>query len=385
MKRIFELFLYLGLLSVAVTSPADIAVTGGTASELGSASMVDPDATKETRALFENLLRFSDQKLMFGHQHTTCYGIGWAGGDTDRSDVKTLVGSHAAVYGWDMGHTGTDRMDRLIIDAFERGGVNTISWHMENLVTGGKYNDAQPGSVAAVLPGGRFHQKLKRELDIFADFASSLKDSKGRLVPIIFRPWHEHTGGWFWWGSRSCTADEFISLWRYTVSYLRDVRKVHNLLYAFSPSGQFFSSRQAYLENRFPGFEYVDIVGFDHYVNAGRLHEIAERAAIVTRLAREHQKVAALTEFGYREGLSHCDNPDWFMDFLRTMKSTDDALGIAYALTWRNGSKEHFWVPYAGHSNEQDFRRFFMDEATVFEKSLPDLYKQQEGLFTAVR
>src|SRR5210317_1975455 len=108
------------------------------AAGLSKGGIVDPDATPETKALFHNLQEFSEQQVMFGHQHTTCYGIGWEGGDSNRSDVKTLTGTHAAVYGWDMGHTGTDHMDQLIIDAFERGGINTISWHMGNLATGGR-------------------------------------------------------------------------------------------------------------------------------------------------------------------------------------------------------------------------------------------------------
>ena len=134
-------------------------------------AMVDPDATSETKALFHNLKRIGDERVLFGHQHTTCYGIGWKGGDTNRSDVKTLTGSHPAVYGWDMGHTGTDNMDRLIIDAFERGGINTISWHMGNLATGKGSKDVVEESVLNVLPGGKHHDRLKRTLDEFSQYS----------------------------------------------------------------------------------------------------------------------------------------------------------------------------------------------------------------------
>ena len=132
------------------------------------AEPIDPAASAETKALFNHLKRVSEERVLFGHQHTTCYGIGW-NGDSDRSDVKTMTGSFPAVYGWDMGHTGTENMDRLIIEAFERGGINTISWHMENLSTGKSCKDVKSGSVANVLPGGKDHDRLLAELDRFAE------------------------------------------------------------------------------------------------------------------------------------------------------------------------------------------------------------------------
>jgi mannan endo-1,4-beta-mannosidase len=339
--------------------------------------LIDPNATPETQALFENLKRIPADKILFGHQHTTCYGIGWSGG-LNRSDVKKLTGSHAAVYGWDMGHKGTDQMERLIIRAYKRGGINTISWHMGNLTTGGGSHHAVKGSVAKILPGGEFHDKLNNELDQFADFAKSLKTG-GTLVPIIFRPWHEHTGGWFWWGSGACTEEEFNALWRYTVQYLRDKKKVNNLIYAFSPSGRTFNNVEEFETNRFPGYEYMDVIGFDEYAGAGETGVFDNRCAIISRLAKKHGKVAALTEFGYRDGLTTCTNPNWFMDFLKELKETPDAGGIAWMLTWRNEDENHFWIPYKGQLNEEDFKRFYADPMTVFETDLPDMYKMPKG------
>lgn len=342
----------------------------------GNSILVDPDATPETVALYRYLHSVGGDKVMFGHHHTTCYGIGWDGGDPDRSDVKSLTGSHAAVYGWDLGHTGTDRMDKLIIAAHKNGGINTISWHMGQLSGKGGYKAGPKDAVKQALPGGKYHRALKRELDRFVRFNKKLKDGNGNLIPIIFRPWHEHTGGWFWWGSTSGTEDEFVALWKFTVHYLRDVKKVHNLIYAYSPSGRHVQSTREYETNRFPGYDYMDVLGVDAYVGKGQdeLDYIVNACAIVSRLAAKHGKVAALTEFGFRNGLTKCPNPNWYMDFLKTLKSTSDATGIVWALTWRNHDKEHFWVPYKGQQNEEDFKRFFADPMTVFEDDLPDLY-----------
>ena len=90
-----------------------------------------------------------------------------------------------------------------------------------------------------------------------------VKDDKGTLIPVVFRMYHEHTGAWFWWGSKQCTPEEYKQLWIMTVEYLRDKKNVHNLLYAYSPSET--KNEAEYLE-RYPGDEYVDIVGYDCYV-----------------------------------------------------------------------------------------------------------------------
>src|SRR5687767_9625277 len=62
---------------------------------------IDTDATRETKALFKNLLKLSEKHTLFGHQHATEYGHGWSG-ENGRSDVKSVTGSHPAVIGVDL-------------------------------------------------------------------------------------------------------------------------------------------------------------------------------------------------------------------------------------------------------------------------------------------
>jgi mannan endo-1,4-beta-mannosidase len=70
--------------------------------------------------------------------------------------------------------------------------------------------------------------------DKVAAFISQLKDSTGKLIPIIFRPYHEFDGDWFWWGKRHCTREEFIELWKTTVDYFEKKHGLRNILWAFS-------------------------------------------------------------------------------------------------------------------------------------------------------
>ncbi len=109
--------------------------------------LVDKLATNKTLALFNNLRSISASKVLFGHQETTAYGIGWVNeGGKNRSDVKSVCGDFPAIYGWDLGDIGQEKnldgvpfnqIKVLIKDAYGRGGVNTISFHQDNPVSGG--------------------------------------------------------------------------------------------------------------------------------------------------------------------------------------------------------------------------------------------------------
>jgi len=56
---------------------------------------------------------------------------------------------------------------------------------------------------------------------------------------MIFKPYHEFDGDLFWWGASHCTVDEFKTLWRFTASYYRDEKDVHNFIWTFSPDNKF--------------------------------------------------------------------------------------------------------------------------------------------------
>ena len=109
-------------------------------------TLVDKEATTETRNLFQNLQRLARDHTLFGHQHATEYGRGWSG-DENRSDVKSVTGSHPAVIGVDIsGFSGSSReqiekskadVARNVIATYNRGGVTTVSWHFNNPVSKG--------------------------------------------------------------------------------------------------------------------------------------------------------------------------------------------------------------------------------------------------------
>jgi len=352
-------------------------------------SLIDANATPETKNLWLNLHRLAGKNILFGHQHALEYGHGWVG-EPGMSDVKKVTGSHPAVIGIDVS-AFSGKMDanyektrndlvKIAKQTYDGGGVVTISWHARNPVDGGGFyykDSTTPKAVPQIIPGGPYHAQYKSMLKQVAEYATKASGSDGKLVPMIFRPFHEYDGNWFWWGAGHCTKQEFVQLWRFTVSYLRDSLGVHNFVYAFSPDCTF--TTEAALLERFPGAEWVDMIGMDNYADFGRdgKYNIAaglKKLYIIQSLADRLQKLSAFTE----TGLESIPNNTWWTEtLLKTLMQP--GLKLSYVLVWRNDSKSptHYYTPFPGHSSVPDFLKFYQHPFTLFENDLQDLYKPE--------
>lgn len=199
-----------------------IAAVMTTAAYAQTGKLIDPEATAETKNLFYNLGQLSKDHVLFGHQHATEYGHGWHG-EEDRSDVKSVTGSHPAVIGVDlMGFSGRpeedverekERLRRNVIDTYNRGGVTTVAWHFPNPVSEGSFYWKEGVSLPAVkyiIPGGEAHEQYKAILEGIGTWAQTLIAADGKVVPLIFRPYHEMDGDWFWWGKRTAHGKSLL-------------------------------------------------------------------------------------------------------------------------------------------------------------------------------
>ena len=356
--------------------------------------LVDAYATDETVALFKNLQILSKDHTLFGHQHATEYGHGWGGweeGNEGRSDVKSVVGSHPGVIGVDFSNLtrgsaderkrAADWLRKNVVDTYNRGGVTTVAWHFSNPVSEGGFYWKDSVSLPAVkylIPGGEAHEEYKGILADIAAWANSLKGEDGSLAPVIFRPYHEFDGSWFWWGARHCTKEEFIALWRFTVSYLRDDLDVHNFIYAYSPDNWFFTEEK--FLSRYPGDEWVDMVGMDNYGDMGRdkyrIDTAALKLKIVSDYALAHNKLAAFTETGLE---SIPDTTWWTESLLKAMTLHD--INLSYVLVWRNDvrSPTHYYAPYPGQVSVPNFKEFYDHDYTLFENDLKDIYRLSDN------
>lgn len=336
---------------------------------LWGAEPVDHAASDEAVELLQRLHGQSGKGVWFGHQDTAAYGVGWKG-ETGRSDIKDVCGRWPLVYGWDLGDIHKTRnldgvsfadMKRWIIEADARNGINTLSLHLDNPVSGRSAWDNTP-VVEHLLPGGLAHEVFRETLDEIAEFLRTLKRKDGKPVPVILRPFHEHNQTWPWWGRRSCSDRDFIALWQMTVDHLRKARGIHHVLYAYSP--QDVSTESEYLRG-YPGDQYVDVLGLDYY-QASHWREVSrfgQALSMINRLAAKHGKVAALTE----TGVDKAPNADWWTKYLlKALKHDEWSRKTVWSLVWRNQSRGHHFGPFKGHPSAPDFVNFYQDPLTVF-------------------
>lgn len=356
-----------------------IILTGCNSQSLTSNSLADTKATAETVALFAKMKQMSQKGIMIGHQDDLAYGIGWVA-PNGKSDVYKVCSDYPAVFGWDLGHLemGSDyNLDSVpFADILQystemslQNGIISYSWHLNNPLTGGDSWDIKtPGVVASILPNGINNTKYNLWLDQLALFFTKLKDKQGKAIPILFRPFHEHTGSWFWWGKDHCTPEEFKKLWIYTFDYLTKTKDLHNLIFVFSTAGDFQNTNE--YSERYPGDNYVDIIGFDYYQSPKQSNEefrktLTERIKILKEYASISKKPVALTESGYE---TIPDSVWWTQSFYPVVNES----GLLYALFWRNAFNRpnHFYMPYPGQISENDFKKFYSLPGTLFLKDL---------------
>lgn len=335
----------------------------------------DAAATKMLNRLRKT---YKKGKVLFGQQDALMYGHSWKveANETkyDDSDVKRITGDLPAVAGFDIGgleigrETNLDgvRFDQMrdaIIAHNDRGGVVTISWHTFNPINDGNVWKVTTGEqyVERVLNEKKYHDKFESWLKILGDFFLSLRDKDGNLIPVLFRPYHEYSVG-FWWGDKYTSRNEYVELWRWTFNYLVNERQLTNLIWIYSP---YNAQTEEEFFKFYPGDKYVDIFGFELYASTAkeekdmkesneRFMEKANNGILMTaRLAEYHNKLAAFCETGM-EGMSYAK---WWTKVLRPVLRKNKC---AYVLCWRNAhqSDSHFYGPFPEAASEKDFKKF---------------------------
>ncbi|MFW6306081.1 MAG: glycosyl hydrolase [Bacillota bacterium] len=227
-------------------------VDQGDGSSIIYAEPVTPDATEEAKALLNYLHTIYGEKMLSGQMEST-----WQGGpDYELDYVEQYSGKLPAIRGLDFIHSddNTNVVQRAI-EWWERGGIPTIMWHWGAPTIGEGYENSKEtiDIEAALTPGTVEYEAMMSDLDRIADHLEVIRDAD---VPIIWRPFHEHNGGWFWWSKDG--PEQFNELWRFMFDYFANERGLNNLIWVLGYSSNGDSAW-------YPGDEYVDIAGADTY------------------------------------------------------------------------------------------------------------------------
>lgn len=354
-------------------------------SSYNTIAQVDSDATVKTKALYFNLKKMQDSdQFLFGQEffNSFRFSSGSAHGNEEDSDSKAVTGAHPAVLGSDF-HYYLEKNDtergfhtQAVKWAYQQGYVITFDWHLSARgTTSYEYSPSSANLAKNIVNNSNgdrdwYYGELDKIIEIINEDLVVDDDT----IPIIFRPLHEMNGSWFWWGSSGTgTTDNYKALYQLTVDYIKE--RTRSVLFCWSPNISFNS-------NYYPGDEYVDVVGVDGYELTTTT--LREQVGAVVDFAMEHDKIAALTETGYRidQGSVAGDNARaaYWVDVILPGIRNDPAgkaKKIAWVLTWINSSWSFPYVPHTGSSAgaKQDFIDFKNSEAAVFGDEIPfDMY-----------
>lgn len=232
-----------------------------------TSSLVNRNATANTKKLYSFLKDSYGKYVITGQQ---CDG-GINGNEFKA--IKNLTGDYPALLGLDLmdytpSRTAFGASSSAVEKAIEfanKGGIVTLCWHW-NAPTeylnstanssdgwwGGFYTQSSKFDIAKVMNGQDAKGKKLLDRDI-KEIAKQLKRLEKAGVPVIWRPLHEASGGWFWWGAKG--SDAYKKLWKYLYKELTNTYGCNNLIWVYNGQSA----------DWYPGDEYVDIVGEDIY------------------------------------------------------------------------------------------------------------------------
>ena len=275
--------------------------------------------------------------------------------DTSITSVYNLTAKWVGILGntYMRQHTGPygnwiddlKKVNKTLIDYSNQNGIVTVMIHWNNPWTGGGTTDKTSSTnlLDIVTPGNPANISFLKDLDSIAVGFSQLQDSG---VTVLFRPFHEMNGNWFWWGSKSTTlpvSSDFTALWQYTFNYLTNTKKLHNILWYYTPSARETKETNLAFKTElfyYPGDNYVDVIGLDVYNDT---LDIPNYAAIVAK-----GKPIGLSEFGpQKQHVSNLPNVYDYTVLINQIKTKYPA--ICHWISWNHfqSAATNSWLYYS--------------------------------------
>ncbi|MFD1468246.1 glycosyl hydrolase [Hymenobacter caeli] len=212
-------------------------------------SLTNRRASKEARALYAYLNDIYGKKTLAGQM--------WASWGIDELKyIQDSTGKQPAIRGMDFIDDRQNQAEvQHALDWWKTGGIPTIMWHWGAPGVGEGYeNSKKPVSIdSCFIKGTPQYVAFWAELKKKGDLLEELQKAK---VPVLWRPFHELNGNWFWWGKQG--PEQFKRLWITMYDYYVHKRKLNNLIWVLCYTGRPDAAW-------YPGDAYVDIAGADTY------------------------------------------------------------------------------------------------------------------------
>lgn len=257
---------------------------------------VNPNASPEAKKLLNYLYNINGKSILSG-EHNYNQSM-----NQFSDSVKAITGKYPALWGTDFIWNGTKDNGQAIVDEAIRknkeGYLISLMWHegrpTDNPPFGwkesiqGKLTDAEWKELTT--PNTELNKRWLLQIDKIASYLKQLQEAH---VPVLWRPYHEMNGVWFWWGNRPGN-DGVIKLWKMMYNRFTNYHHLNNLLWVWGANGlRDIPKDEAYAyQDFYPGANYVDILGADIY------HFDYEQKDYNELLALAKGKIIALTEVG---------------------------------------------------------------------------------------
>lgn len=223
-------------------------------SQSAELKLSNPDADKNAQALYSYICETYKHGMISGQQEST-----WMGSEQYEFDyIYDKTGKYPAIRGLDYMNDDFDGVNRRAEEWFKKGGIVTICWHCGSDFSH-SWDECMKTEIAdwdkALTEGTAEYNELIAGMDKGAEALSKLRD-KG--IPVLWRPFHELDGGWFWWSKGG--AENFKKLWKIMYDRYTNYWELDNLIWVFG-----YSQNGRDYDKWYPGDEYVDIAGADSY------------------------------------------------------------------------------------------------------------------------
>jgi mannan endo-1,4-beta-mannosidase len=233
---------------------------------------VNPAASPEARALLKYLYRISGHNLLSGQHNQPGLKLG---ASAMCEKVNELVGKYPAVWGYDFGFRtngldGINNRPAMIAEAIRQhrnGAIITLTWHAvcplddePNEWKKSVWHKMTPEQwTELVTPGTPLNLRWQAQVDVIAGFLKQLRDAR---VPVLWRPYHEMNGDWFWWCGKKGEKG-FKALWQLEYDRFVNHHGLNNLIWVWSANAP--GGNAGPYADYFPGRDRVDVLAVDIY------------------------------------------------------------------------------------------------------------------------
>ena len=230
---------------------------------------VNKGASPEAQRLLAYLYEIDDDHTLAG-QHNFNHEM-----SRYTSKAQEIGGRFPAIWGTDFSWSGSQDPGQKIVDeAIEKhkaGVIVTLMWHAGRPMDEPpfRWSESIQGEISEdewhelTTPGTPLHARWRDQIDQIAVYLKQLRDAN---VPVLWRPYHEMNGVWFWWGDKK-GEEGYAKLWRLLYDRYVNFHQLNNLIWVWNANApRDIPKDEAYAYNHYyPGHDYVDVLATDVY------------------------------------------------------------------------------------------------------------------------